>query len=454
MNWDVCVPQLTVMLCEKGLEPTSGTQPLASTLQMCRCGEWYNESCSGFSAGVSYPVVCWLSQGFSKWASLTSYRRPIPLAPSFGCSPDALYTLRPSRNSRDPRLLRSLGQAISHAAALGSDRGQTDPAQDALTPLCQALPAAATGAQSRAHGQANAGQDVLLSLSQGSPAEFTLEDRAEADVNAECHVRREVGNAKVSTAPGNNRGILENPVMEQQETPMHQLGLSERAGLNKVGSEVAQSDSGRPETAGTEGQLEHEEQGVEQDQDQSDGKARTPGGENVHMRQPDTARISPGQWVWAIQAADAQTGVPTFAAQQGRADDGPGILVGEAVTFSGADEMACTGQTAHCSQTSEVSKDSCQGDLPEQQTAEEPALAAAPAPSQRHEGCSDPLLRAGSLCRGGHESPHGKEQQELTQPAARIAQSDQVSIPLGAQRPTCAADMQKSKAKASSAQTR
>ena len=277
-------------------------------------------------------------------------------------------------------------------------------------------------------------------------------------MNAECHVRREAGNAKVSTAPGNNRGILEDPVMEQQECPEHQLGPSERAGPDEVGSELAQSDFGRPETAGAEAQHEHQEQGMEQDQDQSDGKARTPGGEIVHMRQPDTARTSPGQWMWAIQAADTQMGEPTSAAQQGWSGDGPDILVGEAVTLSGADDMACTGQTAHCSQTSEVSKDSCQGDQPEQQTAEKPASAAAAAPSERHEGSIDPLLRAGSLCGGGHETSQDKKQQEHAQPAPSLAQNDQVSIPLGTQRPTRAADVhaeeQKAKVKACPAQTR
>ena len=354
--------------------------------------------------------------------------------------------------------MRSLDQAAPHAEALGSDRGQTEPAQDPLTPLCQALPAAATGARSRDHGQPNAGQDVLLPPSQESPAEIILGDRAEGDVNAEYHVRREAGNAKVSTALRIDRGTLEDPVMEQQGSPKQQLGLSERAGPDENGSKLAQSDFSRPETAGAEAQCEHQEQGMEQDQDQWDGATRTPGGKIVHMRQPDTARTSPGQLLWAIQAADVQMGVPTSAAQQGRSGDGPDILVGEAVTLSGADDMACTGQTAHCSQTGDVSKDSCQGDPPEQQTGKEPALAAAPAPSEKHLGSRDPLLRAGSLGGGGHETSQGNKQREITQPAARIAHSEHGSIPLGAQRPTRAADVhavqQRAKVKASPAQTR
>ena len=69
--------------------------------------------------------------------------RPTPLAPAFGCSPDALYTPRPTGRGRDPRLSRGLGRAAP-ASAPEIDQGLPEPAQDTLPAARQGQSGGAT----------------------------------------------------------------------------------------------------------------------------------------------------------------------------------------------------------------------------------------------------------------------------------------------------------------------
>ena len=100
-------------------------------------------------------------------------RRPIPLAPSFGCSPDALYTPRPIGRGRDPRLTRSSAQAspAPPAAASGISEAQPEPEQAAL-PAARQVMTAGGGTQVSTEAKRQGG------VPEGSASELALSDSA------------------------------------------------------------------------------------------------------------------------------------------------------------------------------------------------------------------------------------------------------------------------------------
>lgn len=81
-------------------------------------------------------------------ATVLCFCRPIPLAPSFGPSADALYTPRPTGRGRDPRLIRSLAQ-VAPASAPGVTQAQPEPAipEASREPIAEATKHISTEAQ-------------------------------------------------------------------------------------------------------------------------------------------------------------------------------------------------------------------------------------------------------------------------------------------------------------------